>query len=605
MVEANRSMTSPRPTALSLCWERFSFTYPDTAAPVLRDIDLKIEPGEQVLLMGSSGCGKSTLGLTLNGIVPRITGGSVSGLVRVGEREPGRFPLSTMAALIGFVFQDPDSQLCTITTRDEITFGPQNLLVAREEIARRLREVAELVGLSDRLHDSVFNLSGGQKQRVAIAAALAMQPSVLVMDEPTANLDPAGRTEVLRVMKEISARTSMTTIIAEHHPAELLTNADRLAIMQAGTVIHHGSPRKVIASAGKAIRTAGIRLPAAAAFWTDLNRADLPPFLSLSEIDFDDIAGPVVTSSPLDPSGSSNCPSPVLRLNQVGFGYRPGTSILRDISFDLHKGEILALLGANGSGKSTLASLLVGLNRPQRGQILIGDKDIARLSIRELSQYVGYVFQYPEHQFITDNVLEEVAVSIRRLNPNAKDIVQRAIAQLDRFDLAQFADCHPLKLSQGQKRRLSIAAMAVYRPKILVLDEPTFGQDQAHTDQLEWVIRELSQEGIGVVLITHDLSLTAQLASRSLVLEDGHIVFDDQTPRLLETLHAAPRWQLETPDEYKLWRALATRIPDLPFEVEPGKLAELVPASNRRAPTRGTANASARTDLIREQPPIK
>jgi energy-coupling factor transport system ATP-binding protein len=557
-----------------LLWDQFSFTYPETNSPALNNVSLAIEPGERVLIMGSSGSGKSTLGLTLNGIVPRITGGHYSGKVRIGDRDPLRTSLSTIASLVGLVFQDPDSQLCTITTRDEIAFGPQNLLVPREEIVRRLAETVEFVGLADRLHEWVFNLSGGQKQRVAIASALVMHPSVLVMDEPTANLDPSGRSEVLRVMKEILSRTGMTSIIVEHHPGELLSVSERLVIMKEGTVLHSGPPRTVLARSAHQIKEIGIRLPAAVSFWHGLMRLDLPVPLKKSEIDFDRIAGPILTDSAPVAFDRSNRPAtPALIVEKVTFSYREQINVLNDVSFQLGKGEIVAMLGANGSGKSTLASLLVGMNRPKLGRILLDGKNTVTLPVRELAKYIGYVFQYPEHQFITDSVLEEVAISIRRMEPNSRDVLAQAREELERFDLAQFADRHPFKLSQGQKRRLSIAAMAVYRPKILVLDEPTFGQDQAHTDQLAAVIRELSADRIGVLLITHDLCLMAELADRAIVLSGGSIAFDGDTHALLEILHTRPRWQLEQLEEYELWRALSLRIPDLQFNPDPEQLA--------------------------------
>lgn len=569
--------SAPR-VALPLCWEEFSYSYPDATSPALNQVSLSIEPGERVLLMGASGCGKSTLGLTLNGIIPRITGGHSTGRIRLGNKEPQDNSLAAWAAVIGYVFQDPDSQLCTITTRDEIAFGPQNLLVERQEILRRLQETADLVGLGNRLYDWVFDLSGGQKQRVAIAAALVMQPSILVLDEPTANLDPAGRAEVFRIMQALSDQTPMTTIIAEHHPGDLLAKAERLVIMKEGSVIYNGAPRAVLGAGAAEIKKAGIRLPAATSFWADLGRPDLPVFLSPSEINFDQVAGPSIGQlPPLLSTQPSTGPTPALRLDQVGFSYHHGSQVLRGISFDLDPGEILAVLGANGSGKSTMASLLVGLNRPQRGHIFVDGIDIARLSIRDLSRHVGYVFQYPEHQFITDNVLEEVAISIRRLDPKARNAERQAAEQLEKFDLGRFADRHPLKLSQGQQRRLSIAAMAVYRPKILVLDEPTFGQDQAHTDQLSAIINELSLAGTAVLLITHDLSLTAQLAHRTIVMAEGQIAFDGSTVSLLESLRNGARWHLEPPEEYELWRSLAIRLPNLPFTIEPGRLARSIP----------------------------
>lgn len=559
--------------ALSVAWADVGYTYPGEARPALQGLDLRVEAGETVLVMGPSGCGKSTLGLTLNGIIPAMTEGALGGDVRVGELDPQSETLATMAATVGLVFQDPDAQLCTISVRDEITFGPQNLLVDADTISRRLRHLSDLVGMAGHLDANVFELSGGQKQRVGIAGTLATHPRVVLLDEPTANLDPAGRQEVLRVLRTLLSETVMTTLLVEHHPAELLEVCDRVIVMDEGRVVAAGTPRELFAEHGKELNARGIRLPAATLFHLGLSGddavpSDLPPTaLSVADVDFDALAGPVTHPAVRPPARDTvGHAEPTLEVRNVVFGYRRAEPVLEDLSFQVMSGEIVTLMGANGSGKSTAGSLLVGINRPREGSIRVGGHDTGRLKVSEIAARVGYVFQYPEHQFVSDRVLDEVTTSLQRLGIDWSEQEALAHEQLERFDLAHLADKHPFKLSLGQKRRLSIAAMCVYRPEVLVLDEPTFGQDQAHTDDLVEVVRQMRSEGIAILMITHDLRLAAELADRSIVLSAGTVVFDDAPAQLLHLLHTeGPRWGLWPTDEYAIWHEIAKRRPQTPF----------------------------------------
>jgi energy-coupling factor transport system ATP-binding protein len=565
-----------------LSWRGFGFTYPGEAEPALSGLNLEVGAGQKVLVMGPSGCGKSTLGMTLNGIIPNSTEGDVEGEVRVDGVVPSERDLAEMAQAVGLVFQDPDSQLCTITVSDEITFGPQNVLLPEAEIRERLAVMARLVGMESRLDSNVFNLSGGQKQRVAIASTLVMEPQALVLDEPTANLDPAGRGEVLRVLRAILSRTDMTTIVVEHHPAELLAIIDRVVIMNEGAVALEGAPRPLFAERGRELLELGTRLPAATLFALGTGTAGQSAPLFVEELDFDRLVGPVTDTRPhLEPLERAN-PSvvPALSVEGVSFAYeKNGANVLQDLSFAVQPGEIVALMGSNGSGKSTTGSLLVGINRPTAGNIRVRGQDTRKHKVHQLARHVGFVFQYPEHQFVTDTVIGEVMFSLERLGRDAGDIRELALRELERFDLAHLADKHPFKLSLGQKRRLSIAAMSVYRPDVLVLDEPTFGQDQAHTDQLAAIIRSLRDDGTAILMITHDLRLTAELADRAIVLDAGRIVHDDSPGALLAHLHSAgPAWGLVPSDEYAIWHEVARRMPELPFTGDVTALAHEVRA---------------------------
>lgn len=559
-----------------------TYAYPEQPEPALRDVTLTVRRGEFMLLMGRSGCGKSTLALCLNGIIPHMLGGRLEGEVRVMGVSPQVVPVYETATRIGLVFQDPDSQICNIFVRDEVAFGPQNLLVDKQEILRRVERMLRFVGLPKFEHRTVFLLSGGEKQRVAIASVLAMEPEVIVFDEPTANLDPDGATEVRQLIREVH-RQGKTVVLIEHDVSEFVDVADRVAVMDGGRILYVGSPREVFSARGLELRDRlGLWIPETVEFALHARRKhlDLVPFplqpedVPVERLPFRTLHG--IAEGQLQQSRAPSAP-PIARLEEVSFRYPEGVEALHNISLSVPRGQIVALLGHNGSGKSTLASLLIGLNKPTSGRVLIDGLDTTQTSIRQLARVVGYVFQYPEHQFITDSVYREVAFSLQREGLSPDQIHAKVMDILRAFRLDHVLDRHPFALSKGQKRRLSVATMLVVNPKLLILDEPTTGQDYDSVLELMKYLLGFLQQGLTVLLITHNMPLVARYAQHAVVLEQGRVVYDGPVlPLMTEELARRARYRLRAPDLFRLWYRADQATGGLPVCRTPAELADLL-----------------------------
>jgi energy-coupling factor transport system ATP-binding protein len=552
-----------------------SYWYPESESPVLDGLDLRIDKGEMTIVIGASGGGKSTLMLALNGIVPKQTGGRIAGTVRVGGLDPLEHELAEMATRVGLVFQDPDSQLASIFVRDEVAFGPQNLRLDRTDVERRLAEALDFVGLSAFARRDVFSLSGGEKQRLAIASVLAMEPEVIVLDEPTANLDPAGAFEIARLVGQLRD-AGRTLILVEHQINRLAAVADRLVVLDAGRVRFAGPPREVLRKHGSTIRDElglwipqvsdfALAIPAAAGSLDPfpLLVADLPPHIEAVR---PPERPPASTSNVfVEPPATTEI---LVAADHVGYQYGPGSEALRDVSCTIRPGETVALLGQNGSGKTTFASLLVGLRAPGSGSLTVSGHDAAHVGVEVLARDVSYVFQYPEHQFVAESVADDAAYALRRRGVPAAEAEAKADLMLARFGLDGLRDRHPFKLSMGQKRRLSVADMLVTEPRLLILDEPTAGQDRRNTQVLVELLDELRQaRGLAILVITHDMTLVADWCDRAVVLDAGRSVFEGATRELFAKLDdgALPTTALQIPDQWAIAQHLWDCHDDCPL----------------------------------------
>jgi len=558
-----------------------SYRYPRQDSPTLEDIRLTVEPGEFVLLMGPTGGGKSTLSLCLNGIIPRMLGGDLKGSISVFGFSPKEKDVYEMATKIGLVFQDADSQICNIFVRDEVGFGAQNLLVPRELVLERIKRVLHFVGLDEFEGRPVFNLSGGQKQRVAIASVLAMEPGVVVFDEPTANLDPEGALEVQALIRELKEH-EVTVMVIEHDVSRFVDMADRLVVLADGRIAYNGPPREILADHGLAMRDQiGLRIPQATEFALEARRKGyrletLP--LTIDDIQVESFR---FQQLPTPPAERMAFPSTerevIIEVKDLSFAYPGGPEVLKNITMDVCRGEILAIIGRNGSGKTTLTSLFIGLNKPASGSVMVCGMDVSQASIRELSEEVSYVFQYPEHQFITDSVLEEMLFGLKRQSLSPEEANRRAMEMLEMFQLHQVKDRHPFALSRGQKRRLSVASMLVLRPEVFILDEPTTGQDQRNVNQVMEFLQKLNQQGLTIILVTHDMELVAQYAHRVLVLDEGQVVFEGTPWQLFgEELIDRQHYGLIIPDIIELYRRVRNRYPNVAPVTSPRELAGLL-----------------------------
>ncbi len=464
-----------------------------------------------MLVVGPSGSGKSTLAHAIGGLIPRDIPAAMGGLLSLDGREIRSLEPTAVAARVGMVWQDPDSQLVMERVEDDVAFGLENRGWSRGTMRARVPEALDEMGLSGLERQRSRRLSGGQQQRLALAGALAPRPDILVLDEPTANLDPAGAAEFMERLGALRAERSTTIILIEHLVEAAWPMADLiLALDGDGRPIDFGTPRDIERGSAVRLRDAGIWLPAA------VERR---------------IAGVGDTSRewPTDVRVIDRVDArPIIEATDLRFGFDRTEPVVRDVQLQIHAGERVALTGPNGSGKSTLARLLVGLLRPDMGTVrLLGD-DPARLPAAELARRAQYVFQDPERQFLGQTVEEEVLLGLRfAVRPSARVLMGRLGLPLDRFGRRS-----PYRLSGGEQRRLSLACALVREPAVLVLDEPTFGQDRHGYEALLDILHERLATGATLIAATHDRRFVADATERTIELDGGWIVADEPTRRV-------------------------------------------------------------------------
>ena len=546
--------------------------YAETGEVVLRGVDLRLRQGEVKLLLGPSGSGKSSLALTLNGLIPHQLDAEIRGSVTIAGRDTREVGVDWLTTKVGMLFQDPESQIATLTVVDEVAFGLENLRVPPEEMRPRIEAALRQVGLDGLEERDTGALSGGQKQRLALASTLAMGVEVLVLDEPTANLDPEGTADFFDLLRQLKA-SGATVLIIEHKLDELIDQVDSIAVLgDDGTIIADGPPREVLRDNRDALTRLGVWLPQVSDLANRLLGCGitLEPYPLTVEEAFEALAevlpGEVATVSKTQHAPLSNGPAaePLIEVRGLSYRYPEGAQALNGVNLTVPKGEFYALLGPNGSGKTTLAHHLIGLKRPPRGTVFLGGQDVARMPVAELSRSVGYVFQNPEHQFVSLTVRDELAFSLHAYKVPEAEIEPRVRALLREFGLEEQAGSNPYQLSQGQKRRLSVATMLAVEPAVLILDEPTFGQDMENAERIAQQLARLNKAGTTIVVITHDMKLVGECAHRAGVLVAGETLFEGSPRELFSRPDLLKKACLAPPPLYELSRRLADARPGFP-----------------------------------------
>jgi energy-coupling factor transport system ATP-binding protein len=507
----------------------------DVATPA--DVSFEVAPGEVVLLLGPSGSGKSTLALSFNGLVPQDVPARMSGTVEAGGQDAATTPVPRMATRVGMVFQDPDAQLVTGTVFDEVAFGPENLRVPVADVLARTETALRRTGLWDRRDDNPDRLSGGGRQRLAIAAALALDAPVLVLDEPTANLDPRGIEDVYAALGDLVAAGDRAIVLIEHNLDAAIDLVDRVVVLDVeGRVFADGPVDDVLRGRAEELLALGVWLPTSALAALQLRRAGyaLDP-LPLTPAALRAALTRAPARERTDRRAEAPRPDDSSVLAQVrGLTLRRGReTVLRDVDLDVARGDLVAVVGPNGAGKTSLVQAIAGVLRPPRGTVRIEGRDVARTDARTLSRHVGFVFQNPEHQFIAATVFDELAHGLRRQRVPEPEVRERVERMLTRFGLERHAGAHPFLLSGGQKRRLSVGTALIAGARLLVLDEPTFGQDRARAEALLDLLGDLSRSGTTIIVVTHDLQLVADHAARTVVVAGGRVVASAPTADVL------------------------------------------------------------------------
>ncbi len=547
-------------------------------APAVRDVSFGVAPGERVLLAGASGSGKSTLALCLAGLIPASIDADLTGRIEVAGRSTLTYRAGEVAEHVGVVFQDPTSQFTMLTVEDEVAFGLENLGVPAVLMPGRVRAALAAVALEERAGWRIDRLSGGQQQRVAVAAALAMQPAALVLDEPTAHLDASSATEVYAVIHAAAERGEMALVAVEHEVDRIIGpgHVDRgLLLDREGRLVADGLVNEFFSNPAMARRWAleGVRLPTPTALALALGETGpLPvsPEQGIAWLRQRPVAQAALRRAAASPISRLPTGKDIVRTSGVWHRYQaPAGSFLalRDVSVSVAEGELVAIVGANGSGKTTLLRALTGVLRPERGAITIDDTDLRSADARRVARLVSHVFQNPEAGFVAATVEDELAYAPRALGWAAPEIERHTRALLERFGLAPLARANPFTLSEGQKRRLSVAASLMLGPRVLLLDEPTFGQDRVSAQALMDDIAGLRQQGLAIVVATHDLSLVTETADRVVALADGRVVFDGRPATLAGDARLLTSVRQEQPTLDRLLAMALIRGADVPRSV--------------------------------------
>lgn len=544
----------------SLALHDAGFRYRTRRTPALRHVTLNVAPGETLAVLGPSGSGKSTLALCLNGLIPHHVAGELTGSVEVDGRDTRAADPAWVAETVGVVFQDPEAQLCQLVAEDEVAFGLENLGAPREEMRPRVEGALESVGLGGMGGVRVDRLSGGQKQRLALAAVLVMEPRVLVLDEPTAHLDPRSAREFFERVARL--RGERTLIIVEHRVEHALPLADRvLVIGPDGAPVALGETRSVLAERWQELRTLGVPIPDVTE--VALRRGGAGGGRERVPLTVDEAAETLADWRPAEPGARTAAAGAsrevAVRVNGLTFRYPAGVMALRDARCSVPAGRLTAIVGPNGSGKTTLVAHLAGILRPARGIVEVLGRDGHHLARHPEPELVGFVFQNPEHQFMTSRVFDEVAWGLRLKRLPEGRVEAEVEAQLSRFGLTHLGGANPYTLSGGEKRRLSLATALVLRPRVLILDEPTFGQDARTGAALIADLEGLTAEGVTVIAVTHDMRLLASHAEHAILLVGGRVAFEGRPEALLSDGALVEEGRLELPPLIQLARRLGVR----------------------------------------------
>ena len=512
-----------------ISFRNFSFQYRAQKRPTLTDIDLEIYPGERVLIAGPSGSGKSTLAGCINGLNPFSNPGACTGTLTVDGVDAPHSSIFELSAHVGTVLQDPDGQFIGLTVGEDIAFALENSCTPQDEMHAITRHAAELVGIENHLGYAPHELSGGQKQRVSLAGVMVDQVRILLFDEPLANLDPATGKQAIELIDEIQKKTDTTVLIIEHRLEDVLwRNVDRIVLVNGGTILADLRPDELLS--GSLLAENGIREPL---YVTALRYAgvDITPDKHPAHVDslvLDDADTQKLrdwfTARPRPAAQPER--EPLLEVKGLSFGYQKGQQTLRDVSFSIGKGEMVSIVGRNGAGKSTLSKLICGFETPDAGEIFLNGKPLAEENIRRRAQHIGYVMQNPNQMISKTMIYEEVALGLQRSGLTEEQIREKVEATLRVCGLYPFRNWPISALSFGQKKRVTIASVLVLDPELILLDEPTAGQDFRHYTDIMEFLRGLNARGVTVVMITHDMHLMLEYTRRALVFCDGRLIAD-------------------------------------------------------------------------------
>ena len=543
-------------------FENFSFQYRVQSSPTLKNINLTIYEGEKVVIVGPSGSGKSTIAHCINGLIPNIYKGTTSGAFKIKGQNALNHNIFERSNEVGTVLQNPDDQFIGLTVEEDIAFKLENLVVPQQEMIETVHKVAQLVDVDGHLSSSPHDLSGGQKQRVTLAGVLVDDIDILLFDEPLANLDPAAGLHTMTLIDEIHKQTNKTIVMIEHRLEDVLYKpVDRVIVVNQGEIVADLTPNQLLASS--LLQDVGIREPL---YVTALKYAgctiteEMNP-QCLEQMDLTSCTDAVKNWFLTTDVHLPKTDQPViLEFKDVSFGYQANQQTLKGVSFKIHEGEMISIVGKNGAGKSTISKLISGFYSPTSGTIEFKGEDLRQQTIKERAEKIGLVMQNPNQMISKTMIFDEVAFGLRIRGVNEEEVKRRVYETLKICGLYPYRNWPISALSFGQKKRVTIASILVLNPEILILDEPTAGQDLKHYTEIMEFLKELNERGITIIMITHDMHLMLEYTTRALVITDGELVGDDRTWHVLTNDELIKTAHLKRTSLYEL----ANRIGDLP-----------------------------------------
>jgi len=514
-------------------FKEFNFQYRSLGSPTLKNINLSIYPGDKVLIAGPSGSGKSTLGHCLNGLIPFSYSGEITGKLVINGIEPHKTSIFHISSHVSTILQDQDGQFVGLSVGEDVAFRDENKNVPLDIMRKDVVTALKKVKMEEYINKSPQELSGGLKQRASLAGIVMSEAPILLFDEPLANLDPASGQSAMKLISDIHENNNKTTIVIEHRIEDVLAEKfDKIIIIDKGTIVASGTPTELILDGS--LKKNGLREP----LYVETMRYANIDFSNLDILNIQ-----TLNTKPIKESINSwidgvihnktHYPEKILKIKDLTFSYDNKENIIENINFDLYKGEIISLLGNNGAGKSTLSKVITGICKEQKGSISYLGEDIKKWSIRKRGQKIGYVMQNPNHMITQETLIDEVSFGLKLRNYKKDEILKKAEETLKICGLYPFRNWPITALSYGQKKRLSIATILALDPSILILDEPTAGQDYRHYLEFMQFIEKLSKTGISIIFITHDMHLALEYSNRAIVLSNGKIIKNDTVSNVL------------------------------------------------------------------------